>query len=127
MTGDNTYLKKAVVLQKDRQLTIEFDAMIDCSGNAIVAELSDHPLVENHYFQAASINFYIENSQIGDNELSNFKLIRDLKTIIQQQQLPDYFKNFGNTLEADQNNNLSLKVIYFLDYLDIKKWGKKKK
>lgn len=39
---------------------------------------------------------------------------------------PDYFKNFGNTLEADQNNNLSLKVIYFLDYLDIKKWGKKK-
>lgn len=93
VTGDNTYLKKAVVLQKDRQLTIEFDAMIDCSGNATVAELSDHPLVENHYFQAASINFYIENSQIGDNELSNFKLIRDLKTIIQQQQLPDYFKN----------------------------------
>lgn len=39
---------------------------------------------------------------------------------------PDYFKNFGNTLDADQNNNISLKVIYFLDYLDIKKWGKKK-
>ncbi len=38
----------------------------------------------------------------------------------------DYFKNVGNTMEADQNNNLSLKVIYFLDYLDIKKWGKKK-
>ncbi len=38
----------------------------------------------------------------------------------------DYFKNFGNTLDADQNNNLSLKVIYFLDYLDMKKWGKKK-
>jgi hypothetical protein len=39
---------------------------------------------------------------------------------------PDYFKNFDNTLDADANNNLSLKVIYFLDYLDIKKWGKKK-
>ena len=33
----------------------------------------------------------------------------------------DYFKNFGNTLEADQNNNISLKVIYFLDYLDLKR------
>jgi hypothetical protein len=32
-----------------------------------------------------------------------------------------YFKNFGNTIEADQNNNLSLKVIYFLDYLQLKK------
>ena len=36
----------------------------------------------------------------------------------------DYFKNVGNTLEADQNNNLSLKVIYFLDYLDMKKCGR---
>ena len=37
-----------------------------------------------------------------------------------------YFKNFGNTMEADQNNNLSFKIIYFLDYLDFKKWTKKK-
>jgi hypothetical protein len=35
-----------------------------------------------------------------------------------------YFENLGNTLDADQNNNLSLKVIYFLDYLQLK--GKKK-
>lgn len=91
--GDVTNLKQAVVTQNGQQRIIEFNAIIDCSGNATVAELSDHPLVENQYFQAASINFYIENSQIGDNEISNFKLIRDLKTIIQQQQLPDYFKN----------------------------------
>lgn len=36
-----------------------------------------------------------------------------------------YFKNFGKTVSAPQNNNLSLKVIYFLDYLDFKKWRKK--
>ena len=32
-----------------------------------------------------------------------------------------YFKNFGRTVSAPQNNNLSLKIIYFLDYLDFKK------
>lgn len=36
----------------------------------------------------------------------------------------NYFKNFGNTLESDQNNNLSLKVIYFLDYLQLKRKSK---
>lgn len=36
-----------------------------------------------------------------------------------------YFKNIGNTLSSPQNNSLSLKVIYFLDYLDLKKWKKK--
>jgi Domain of unknown function (DUF5916) len=38
-----------------------------------------------------------------------------------------YFKNFNQTMEADDNNNLSLKVIYFLDYLEMRKWMKKKK
>lgn len=33
----------------------------------------------------------------------------------------DYFKNVGNTMRADDNNNISLKVIYFLDYLQLKK------
>ena len=37
-----------------------------------------------------------------------------------------YFKNFDRTLGAPQNNNLSVKLIYFLDYLDFKKWSKKK-
>lgn len=38
-----------------------------------------------------------------------------------------YFKNFDNTLKAPQNNNLSFKIIYFLDYLDFKKWRRKNK
>ncbi|MBA2500620.1 MAG: hypothetical protein H0V30_12895 [Chitinophagaceae bacterium] len=33
----------------------------------------------------------------------------------------NYFKNLGETLDADQNNNLSFKIIYFLDYLKLKK------
>jgi hypothetical protein len=32
-----------------------------------------------------------------------------------------YFRNFANTIEADQNNNLSFKIIYFLDYLNLRK------
>lgn len=37
-----------------------------------------------------------------------------------------YFKNFSNTISEPHNNNLSLKIIYYLDYLDFKKWKKKK-
>lgn len=37
-----------------------------------------------------------------------------------------YFKNFERTLNEPQSNNLSIKIIYFLDYLDFKKWSKKK-
>jgi len=32
-----------------------------------------------------------------------------------------YFKNFDRTISEPQNNNLSIKIIYFLDYLNLKK------
>jgi hypothetical protein len=36
-----------------------------------------------------------------------------------------YFDNFNNTISSPQNNNLSVKIIYYLDYLNFKKWKKK--
>jgi hypothetical protein len=43
--------------------------------------------------------------------------VYDFKQMVEK----NYLKNLGNTIEADQNNNISLKVIYFLDYLQLKK------
>jgi hypothetical protein len=39
----------------------------------------------------------------------------------------NYFNNFHNTIQAPQNNNVSVKIIYFLDYLEMKKKLKSKK
>lgn len=38
----------------------------------------------------------------------------------------NYFKNIGQTMREDDNNNFSLKVIYFLDYLTLRKQMRKK-
>ena len=35
--------------------------------------------------------------------------------------ISDYLKNFKNTISSSQNNNLSLKIIYYLDYLQLKR------
>ncbi|HWJ92506.1 MAG TPA: DUF5916 domain-containing protein, partial [Flavisolibacter sp.] len=51
-----------------------------------------------------------DESFLGDQEVAN-----------------DYFRNFNHTISSPQNNNLSIKVIYYLDYLDFKKWGRKAK
>jgi hypothetical protein len=37
----------------------------------------------------------------------------------------DYLKNINNTLSEPQSNNLSIKIIYYLDYLDLKKGRRK--
>lgn len=46
---------------------------------------------------------------------------------IQYQVEKDYFKNISNTIDASQNNNLSLKIIYFLDYRQLKNHKQKNK
>jgi hypothetical protein len=38
-----------------------------------------------------------------------------------------YFKNFDRTISSPQNNNLSIKVIYYFDYIDFKKHEKMNK
>ena len=37
----------------------------------------------------------------------------------------DYFKNLGNTLDQAHGNNLSFRILYFLDYLQLKNHKKK--
>lgn len=106
---ENGLLTRAAVSQKGKQRTIHFDSIIDCSGKAIVAELINHPFVESYYFQAASINFFVSNSSIHDDEISNFKLIRELKTIIQQHNLPDYLKNLFIIPGSQSDDRIGLK------------------
>jgi hypothetical protein len=38
----------------------------------------------------------------------------------------NYFRNFNHVMDSPQNNNFSVKVIYFLDYLQLKNLKKKK-
>ena len=38
-----------------------------------------------------------------------------------------YFKNLGNTLDQSLNNNISFRILYFLDYLQLKNHKKKEK
>ena len=49
---------------------------------------------------------------------AGFSSVTDVRTA--------YYKNLSNTLRDPKENNFSIKVIYFLDYLDLKKLRKKK-
>ena len=58
------------------------------------------------------INLVWKNS----NPVDNFNKVTNL----------GYFKNLDNTLSQSHNNNISFKILYFLDYLQLKNHKKKK-
>jgi len=47
-------------------------------------------------------------------------------TDFRQITVDSYFKNLNNTMKIEDNNNISFKIIYFLDYLQLKNFKKKK-
>ncbi|MEJ7820725.1 MAG: DUF5916 domain-containing protein [Chitinophagaceae bacterium] len=53
-------------------------------------------------------------------------VLKDQDFLFNSDTRDSYFKNFSNTFSEPHNTNLSLKIIYYLDYLDFKKWKKKK-
>ena len=74
-------------------------------------------------------NFYINavyTLQFAPGSFLNI-VWKDEADIFERDLRQQYFKNFDHTLGSSQNNNLSVKIIYFLDYLDLKKWRKKSK
>ncbi len=51
---------------------------------------------------------------------------KDMAETFDRDIAPGYFKNLRNTSAGPQNNSLSIRVIYFIDYLSVKnKWKKK--
>jgi len=89
--------------------------------------LADGGLAKNPLFiqnENQNVNFFnvdmVYTWQFAPGSFFNIvwkNAVFDFQDIVEK----NYFKNIGNTMEADQNNNISLKVIYFLDYLQLKK------
>jgi hypothetical protein len=93
--------------------------------------LQNGELADNNTFssnQDQNVNFFnIDMTYTWEFAPGSFLNIvwKNAITDIQYQIEKDYFKNISNTIDASQNNNLSLKVIYFLDCRQLKNHRKK--
>jgi hypothetical protein len=88
---------------------------------------ADGTLADNHtYTGDANQNFNVFNiDMIYTWEFAPGSFInmvyKNSATDFDQDISKDYFRNFGQTVRSPQNNNLSLKILYYLDYIKLKK------
>lgn len=88
---------------------------------------SDGSLADNHtYTGDANQNFNVFNvDMIYTWEFAPGSFInmvwKNSAIDFDQNTNKDYFRNFGQTIRSPQNNNFSLKILYYLDYIKLKK------
>ena len=73
--------------------------------------------------EAAILKSYMQEyaSNLKDIDITPNVVWKDAGVMSSEIANTRYFDNFQNTLQSDQNNNLSIKVNYFLDYLQLKR------
>ncbi len=72
----------------------------------------------NTNFNAFNVDM-VFSWQIGPGSFINF-IWKDAILKENDDVRPDFFRNFGNTITSDQVNSFSFKIIYFIDYLNVK-------
>lgn len=98
---------------------------LDFDGNLITDPLL--PIDQNYNFNFNAFNidllFYWEFSPGSSLNITYKNNIGKDSPVI----IPSYFRNFGRIFSEKQLNSLSVKVIYYLDYQQVKGWNNKKK
>ncbi len=102
---------------------VDYDQLFDLLNNGKLQENPTNPDLANQNYNAFNIDA-VFTWEFAPGSFINV-VWKNAANDFNQEIRDNYFKNFSNTMKTDDNNNLSLKVIYFLDYLQLKK-GKKK-
>jgi hypothetical protein len=103
---------------------VEYDQLFNLNDDGSLSPVSVNPSGANQNYNTFTVDMvytwqFAPGSFINivwKNAAENYNAFFDSR----------YLKNFSNTMETDDNNNLSLKVIYFLDYVQFRKNIKKK-
>jgi hypothetical protein len=99
----------------------------ETNAHQIYTLQTDGSITENHtYTGDANQNFNVFNidliytCQFAPGSFINV-VWKNSATDFGQDISRDYFGNFGHTIRSPQDNNISLKILYYLDYIKLKK------
>jgi len=124
---DRDELKTATIELNENEIQFTFNSIIDCSGESIVSELAQLPIIEEDNYQAAAQVFTMENVEpISETQLG-MVLIKELKLAIDNDILPPYFDRVYVVQGSVKNTCVSFKIGIPIEvtykgknYLDIK-------
>ncbi len=107
---DQHTIKSVSIIANGIPITIGLNALIDCSGDSIISQAANLPLIKSEHYQAAAQVFTME----GVAEESEFKLgmilIKALRSAIDKELLGDFYDRVYIVQGSLKNNCVSLKV-----------------
>ena len=110
VTVEQHKIKSVSIIASGNPITIELNSLIDCSGDSIISQAANLPLIKSEHYQAAAQIFTME----GVAEQSEFKLgmilIKALRSAIDKGLLGDFYDRVYIVQGSLKNNCVNLKI-----------------
>ena len=106
----NDSIQSLFINESGKDIRLNCRSIIDCSGESIISQLTDSPLIKSENYQAAAQVFTLKN--IGDTNETQLGMIlmKELRSAINKDTLPAYFDRVYIVQGSLKNNSVSLKL-----------------
>ena len=106
----NDLARSIYISTGEDKLQLDFAAMIDCSGESIISQLTGSPLIKSESYQAAAQIFSLKNVEEDSEGRLSMILIKELSSAIKRKELDDYFDRVYIVQGSLIDNRVSLKL-----------------
>ena len=106
----NDSIQSLFINESGKDIRLNCRSIIDCSGESIISQLTDSPLIKSENYQAAAQVFTLKN--IGDTNETQLGMIlmKELRSAIDKDTLSAYFDRVYIVQGSLKNNSVSLKL-----------------
>ncbi len=107
---EHDLIESALITIGDTLIKIQVRSFIDCSGDSIISQAANLPLIQSDQYQAAAQVFTMQGIEEENEARLGLILMRSLRSAIDDNKLADFYDRVYIVQGSLKNNCVSLKV-----------------
>ena len=110
VTIKNNKVESLTLIKNSDSCIIECNSVVDCSGDGVISQLANLPLIKSESYQAAAQVFTMQNVDAVSESLLGMILIKEIKKGIDNGFLESYYDRVSVVQGSVKNNCVSFKI-----------------
>jgi len=107
---DDALIESITITAAGGPVQFQLRAIIDCSGNSLLSQLADLPVIKSEKYQAAAQVFTLKNIREHNEATLGMVLMKELRSAIIEKKLPHYFDRVYIVPGSLKNNCANFKI-----------------
>lgn len=107
---DKQQVQSIVIKTIDKEITIQFKAIIDCSGDSVISQLTQLPVIKSETYQAAAQIFTLEGIYESNEAKLGMIMMREIQKGIADGVLESFCDRLSIVQGSVKNNQASFKL-----------------